>query len=251
MSLQRAAQRMTPAELLFSQGFGTRRECAAMVANAMLEIEGIGTVRELDRELDVAASEVWFRVAGGERWPVRDRAVVVLHKPAGFECSLKPSRHPSVYSLLPAPLRARRVQAVGRLDADTTGVLLFTDDGVLLHRLTSPKHHVAKVYHVGCKHPVDAAQIERLRSGVVLRDDDETVRAVACAAIGERQLILTLTEGRYHQVKRMVAAVGNRVESLARTAFGPVRVDRLASGEWRWLDRATERALTEGTPARD
>jgi 16S rRNA pseudouridine516 synthase len=242
---------MTPAELLFSQGFGTRSECAALVANAMLDIEGIGTVRELDRELDVAASELWFRVAGGERWPVRERAVVVLHKPAGFECSLKPGRHPSVYALLPAPLKARGVQAVGRLDADTTGVLLFTDDGALLHRLTSPKHHVAKVYDVGCRHPVDTKQIERLRAGVLLRDDDETVRAVACEANGERGLVLTLTEGKYHQVKRMVAAAGNRVESLARIAFGPVRVDGLAPGQWRWLDRETERALVGGRPARD
>jgi 16S rRNA pseudouridine516 synthase len=250
MASRRAAKRLTPAELLFSQGFGTRRECAALVASGMLEIEGIGTVDD-DRRLDVGAGEVCFRVAGGERWPYRERAVVVLHKPAGFECSLKPRDHPSVYTLLPAPLRTRGVQAVGRLDADTTGVLLFTDDGTLLHRLTSPKHHVAKVYEVGCKHPVDAAQIARLRAGVLLHDDDATVRAVACEANGERGLVLTLTEGKYHQVKRMVAAVGNRVDSLARTAFGPVRVDGLAPGRWRWLDRDTERLLTERAPARD
>jgi 16S rRNA pseudouridine516 synthase len=250
MSSRRAAKRLTPAELLFSQGFGTRRECAALVANGMLEVEGIGTVDD-DRELDVGAGEVCFRVADGERWPYRERAVVVLHKPAGFECSLKPRDHPSVYTLLPAPLRTRGVQAVGRLDADTTGVLLFTDDGTLLHRLTSPKHHVAKVYEVGCKHPVDAAQIARLCAGVLLHDDDATVRAVACEANGERGLVLTLTEGKYHQVKRMVAAVGNRVDLLARTAFGPVRVDGLAPGRWRWLDRDTQRLLTERAPARD
>jgi len=242
MSSRRAAKRVTPAELLFSQGFGTRRECAALVASGMLEIEGLGTVGD-DRELDVAAGEIHFRVAGGERWPYRARAVVVLHKPAGFECSLKPGRHPSVYTLLPAQLRTRGVQAVGRLDADTTGVLLFTDDGVLLHRLTSPKHHVAKVYAVGCRHPVDTTQIERLRSGVLLRDDDATVRAAACEANGERGLVLTLTEGKYHQVKRMVAAVGNRVDSLARVAFGPIGLDGLGPGEWRWLDAALEAAL--------
>ena len=250
MASRRAAKRLTPAELLFSQGFGTRPECAALVASGMLEIEGIGTVDD-DRRFDVGAGDLCFRVAGGEHWPYRERAVVVLHKPAGFECSLKPRDHPSVYTLLPAPLRTRGVQAVGRLDADTTGVFLFTDDGTLLHRLTSPKHHVAKVYEVGCKHPVDAAQIARLRAGVLLRDDDATVRAVACEAHGERGLVLTLTEGKYHQVKRMVAAVGNRVDSLARTAFGPVRVDGLAPGRWRWLDRDTERLLTERAPARD
>ena len=84
------------------------------------------------------------------------RAFLVMNKPAGYECSQKPKHHPSVYSLLPGPLRGRGVQAIGRLDEDTTGVLLFTDDGTLIHRLTSPKHHVPKVYEVGCKHPVDA-----------------------------------------------------------------------------------------------
>ncbi|MGZ5772470.1 MAG: 16S rRNA pseudouridine(516) synthase [Caldimonas sp.] len=226
---------MRPAELLFGQGFGTRRECAALVANGLLEVEGLGVVDDLDRELDVGA-ELWFRVAGGERWPYRERALVVLHKPAGNECSNKPRHHPSVYSLLPAPLRTRGVQAVGRLDEDTTGVLLFTDDGALLHRLTSPKHHVAKVYEVVCTHPVDAGQVERLLAGVLLHDEDATVRAAACEATGERALRLTLKEGKYHQVKRMVAAAGNRVEALERSAFGPVGLAGLAAGAWRWAE---------------
>jgi 16S rRNA pseudouridine516 synthase len=228
-----------PADLLFSQGFGTRRECAALVAGGALEVEGIGVVDDFERELDVAA-ELWFRVRGGERWPYRERALIVLNKPAGYECSLKPRHHASVHSLLPAPLRQRGVQAIGRLDEDTTGVLLFTDDGQLVHRLTSPKRHVAKVYQVLCKHPVDGSQIERLLAGVLLHDDDATVRASACEATGERELRLTLTEGKYHQVKRMVAAVGNRVEALERSAFGPIRIDGLAAGAWRWADAAAD-----------
>ena len=237
-SLQRAKPgraAMRPADLLFSQGFGTRRECAALVANGLLEVEGLGVVDDPDRGLDTAGG-LWFRVAGGERWPYRERAVVVLHKPAGYECSQKPRHHPSIYSLLPAPLRARGVQAVGRLDEDTTGVLLFTDDGTLLHRLTSPKHHVRKVYEVHCTHPVDAAQVERLVAGVLLRDEDGAVRAAACEATGERALRLTLTEGKYHQVKRMVAAAGNRVEALERSAFGPIGLAGLAVGAWRWAE---------------
>jgi pseudouridine synthase len=110
------------------------------------------------------------------------------------------------------------VQAVGRLDADTTGVLLFTDDGGLIHRLTSPKHHVAKVYEVRCVHPVDGDQLTRLREGVVLHDDPVPVRAEACEATGGSTLRLTLVEGKYHQVKRMVAAAGNRVEALHHAA---------------------------------
>jgi len=249
MARARAAGALTAAELLFSQGFGTRRTCAALVADGMLDVEGVGCVDDPDREIDTTG-ELWFRV-DGERWPYRERAVVVLHKPAGYECSLQPGRHPSVHALLPAPLRTRGVQAVGRLDVDTTGVLLFTDDGALLHRLTSPRHHVAKVYEVGCRHPVDATQLERLRAGVLLRDEATPVRAAACEASGTRSLTMTLFEGRYHQVKRMVAAVGNRVESLARTAFGPVGVEGLACGQWRWLDRAAERSLGEGESLRD
>ena len=230
---------MKPADLLFTQGFGTRRECAALVASGGLDVEGAGVIDDFERELDVAG-DLWFRVRGGPRWPYRQRALVVMNKPAGYECSQKPRHHASVYSLLPAPLRQRGVQAIGRLDEDTTGVLLFTDDGTLVHRLTSPKHHVAKVYEVTCKHAVDAVQVDRLRAGVLLHDDDETVRAEACETTGEHALRLTLVEGKYHQVKRMIAAVGNRVEALERSAFGPVRVDGLASGEWRWLDADQE-----------
>jgi 16S rRNA pseudouridine516 synthase len=225
---------MTAAELLFSQGFGTRRECAALIAHGLLEVEGLGVVADAGRELEQAG--LWFRVRGGERWPYRERALIVLNKPAGYECSQKPRHHPSVYSLLPAPLRQRGLQAIGRLDEDTTGVLLFTDDGALVHRLTSPKRHVAKVYEVRCKHAVDPAQIERLLAGVLLHDDEQTVRAAACEASGAQALRLTLTEGKYHQVKRMVAAVGNRVEALERSAFGPLRVDGLAPGAWCWAD---------------
>jgi 16S rRNA pseudouridine516 synthase len=89
---------------------------------------------------------------------------------------------------------------------------------------------------VRCKHPVDVAQIDQLRAGVLLHDENETVRAAACEATGESTLRLTLTEGKYHQVKRMVAAVGNRVETLERSAFGQIRIDGLAPGAWRWAD---------------
>ena len=137
------------------------------------------------------------------------------------------------------------MQAIGRLDEDTTGVLLFTDDGTLIHRLTSPKRHAAKVYEVRCKHPVDAAQIEQLLRGVLLHDDNETVRAAACEAVDAQTLRLTLVEGKYHQVKRMVAAAGNRVEALHRSDFAGVRADDLAAGAWRWLSAAEEAALLE------
>ena len=223
---------MTLAQLLFTQGFGSRRECAGLIAAGAVAIHG--RVRD-DPHEELEADGLVFSVRG-EAWSYRERAVLAMNKPAGHECSQKPRHHPSVYSLLPAPLRRRGVQAIGRLDADTTGVLLFTDDGTLIHRLTSPKHHVPKVYEVRCAHPVDAAQLARLREGVVLHDDPAAVRAQACEATGESTLRLTLTEGKYHQVKRMVAAAGNRVESLHRSAFGAARTDDLAPGAWRWID---------------
>jgi 16S rRNA pseudouridine516 synthase len=136
------------------------------------------------------------------------------------------------------------VQAVGRLDQDTTGLLLLTDDGQFIHRMNSPRHHVPKVYEVTVKHPIDERQVQRLLEGVVLDDDPKPVRAAACERTGDTQLRLTLTEGKYHQVKRMVAAVGNRVEGLHRSQIGGLALPAdLLPGQWRWLDAADLAAL--------
>ncbi len=236
---------MRAATLLFSQGFGTRRDCAGLVAAGRLAVSG--RVLGLDDEVD-AAEGLSFTI-DGQVWPFQETALVLLHKPAGYECSQRPRHHPSVLSLLPAPLRTRGVQPIGRLDEDTTGLLLLTDDGTLIHRLTSPRHHVAKVYEVGCKHPLGDAQVRALLSGVVLDDDPAPVRAAAAELVTPQHLRLTLTEGKYHQVKRMVAAVGNRVETLHRSAFGGLTLDGLPElGQWRWVGRA-ERGLVSGAPA--
>ncbi len=232
---------MRLAQILFSQGFGTRRDCAGLILSGQVEVAG-NTLDDPGADLPVEGLVV--RVQGRD-WPFHATALLLLNKPAGYECSRRPRHHPGVLSLLPAPLRTRGVQPVGRLDEDTTGLLLLTDDGALIHRLTSPKHHVPKVYEVGTKHPVDAAQVDRLLAGVVLDDDPQPVRAAACAATGEHTLRLTLTEGKYHQVKRMVAAAGNRVETLHRSAFGALRLaPELGPGQWRWVDVAERAALT-------
>ena len=231
---------MQLAQVLFSQGFGTRRHCAGLIASGAVQVGG----RTLDDPQAELPTEGLVVTLDGQPWPYQATALVLLHKPVGYECSAKPRHHPSVLALLPAPLRTRGVQAVGRLDEDTTGLLLLTDDGALIHRLTSPKHHVPKVYRVTCKHEVTAAQIARLISGVVLDDDPQPVRAAACTADGECGLVLTLTEGKYHQVKRMLAAVGNRVEALQRSAFGSLQIDAaLAPGQWRWVSGDERKAL--------
>ncbi|MEY4506843.1 MAG: hypothetical protein RL297_1421 [Pseudomonadota bacterium] len=240
---------MTPLQdILFSQGFGTRRVCSGLVQQGRVQV---GPTDRLvtDPAECFETDGLVFRVQG-ERWAFHDRAYVLMHKPTGHECSHKPGMHPSIYTLLPGPLRMRGggaaagVQAVGRLDQDTTGLLILSDDGKFIHRLTSPRHHVPKVYEVTLKHPLDDAQVARLRHGVVLDDDPKPVKAAEALAVGERHLQLTLTEGKYHQVKRMVAAVGNRVEGLHRSAMGDLVLPAdLAPGQWRWLTAAEVKGL--------
>ena len=241
-------------DILFSQGFGTRRVCAGLIQQGLVEVypQGEGDAEPCaDSARDFAAPGLRFRVQGVD-WEYFERAYVLLHKPAATECSQKPSTYPSIYTLLPSPLRLRPqkgavqgVQAVGRLDQDTTGMLLLTDDGKFIHRMSSPRHHVPKVYQVGVKHALDARQVERLLAGVVLDDDPQPVRAAACHAVDEFHLQLTLTEGKYHQVKRMLAAVGNRVETLHRSQMGGLALPpELAPGQWKWLTAADLQLLS-------
>jgi 16S rRNA pseudouridine516 synthase len=228
---------MKLSQLLFSQGFGARRECEGLILSGYVTLGG----RVCDDPFEEVDTEGLVFGVRGELWPYHAKALIVMNKPNGVECSQKPKHHPSVYSLLPIPLRRRDLQSIGRLDEDTTGLLLFTDDGALIHRLTSPKHHVPKVYEVGCKHPVTADQVERLLAGVKLVDDPATVQAVACEITGELSLRMTLVDGKYHQVKRMLAAVSNRVESLHRSGFGALSLPAdLAPGQWRWLSGPQE-----------
>ena len=236
---------MRLADLLFTQGFGSRRECAGLIKAGRVDIAGQARLDPL-QEFD--AQGLQFSV-DGESWLYQAQAVLVMNKPSGYECSRAPRDHPGVLSLLPPPLRQRGVQPVGRLDQDTTGLLLLTDQGSLIHRLTHPKRHVAKVYLATTRHAVDALQVQALLAGVVLHDDPSPVRALACEVRAPCTLQITINEGRYHQVKRMVAAVGNRVEALHRSAFGPLPLPAdLPAGHWRWL-QGEERAALSGENA--
>ena len=154
-------------DILFSQGFGTRYDCQALVASGAVQIEN--EVHDNPEE-NIEPEGLIFQ-CHGKKWPYFEKAIIALNKPSGYECSMKPSAHPSVMTLLPSPLRRRNMQPVGRLDVDTTGVLIFTDDGALQHRLIHPKRHVSKVYDVYCRHPIDQKIKEQLLSGVVLDDD--------------------------------------------------------------------------------
>ncbi|MFT3857948.1 MAG: 16S rRNA pseudouridine(516) synthase [Aquabacterium sp.] len=235
-------------QILFAEGFGSRRDCDGLVLNGLVQVQG-----EVVDDPDAAfARDGLVLIVDGQPWIAHERALVMLHKPAGYECSLKPGAWPGVHNLLPVPLRRRGLQPVGRLDQDTTGLLLLTDDGPLLHKLTSPKHHVPKVYEVSCKHPVTPAMCRKLLTGVVLDDDPAPVKADAAEVVGDvmadaagadgseaqgLHLRMTLLQGKYHQVKRMVAAVGNRVEALHRSRIGRLALpDDLPEGHWRWVD---------------
>ena len=240
-------------EILYTQGFGTRRVCAGLVQQGFVTVGG-SVVRDPSTDLpandDQPLEGMAFTVQGTP-WEYHEKAYLILHKPAGTECSQKPSTYPSIYTLLPSPLRLRPnkgavqgVQAIGRLDQDTTGLLLLTDDGQFIHRMGSPKHHVPKVYEVTTKHPVDDGQVAKLLAGVVLDDDPKPVCAAACEAVDSLHLRLTLTEGKYHQVKRMLAAVGNRVEALHRSRIGGLELSSdLPLGQWRWLTHDEVEAL--------
>lgn len=236
---------MRLADILFTQGFGSRRGCAALVAAGQVRVAG-HVVQ--DPQADFETIGLRFAVDGLE-WSFHSTLLLMLHKPAGYECSRTPQHHPSVLSLLPAPFRNRGVQPVGRLDEDTTGLLLLTDEGPLLHRLTHPRHKTPKTYEVRTRHPVAAAQVQALLAGVQLHGDADPAQALACERRGEHALTLVIGEGRYHQVKRMLAAVGNRVEGLHRSGFGALTLPPdLAPGTWRVLG-ADERAALQGRGA--
>ncbi|WP_252108875.1 MULTISPECIES: pseudouridine synthase [unclassified Halomonas] len=175
----------------------------------------------------------------GERLALVGLRYVMLHKPEGVECTARRGLYPRAVDLIELP-KADRLQPVGRLDVDTTGLLLLTDDGQWAHRITSPKHRCAKVYIAELAEPVEGAAAERAVAQIaegVLLDDDETPTAPATLEfLSPTQASLSITEGRYHQVKRMFAALGNRVEALHRQSIGPIALpDELAPGEWREL----------------
>ena len=218
--------------LLQKHGFGTRKACRSLIRQERVALNG--TVCD-DPFAEVDTAGLIFTVDGVD-WPYAEFASIVLHKPAGYECSRKPQHHLGVLELIPPQLRERGVQPIGRLDEDTTGMLLLTDDGQLNHVLSSGKRKLPKVYLATTKHPLDQTQIEQLLVGVLLNDEPAPIAAAGAEIVAPHLLRLTLTEGKYHQVKRMVAAVSNRVEALHREQIGSFKLpDDLKPGEWRWL----------------
>ena len=224
MKLYRAVQ---------SQGFGSRKVSMARIRAGEVTVNGV-VCDDPEAEVDPAGLELTL---DGVSWSYREKAYVLMNKPAGYECSHHPSHHPSVFALLPQPLLLRGIQCVGRLDQDTTGLLLFTDDGQFIHRMISPKKGVPKIYRAVCADPVSEAMEDALRGGVQLNDEPAPIAALACEKLDGHTLRLTLAEGKYHQVRRMIGATGNRVDALHREAIGRyVLPADLSPGSWRWLE---------------
>lgn len=224
--------------MLQSQGFGSRKYCRSLIESGRVTVNG---QLNTNPQAELETTGLYF-VVDGVHWDYRDKVYLLLHKPSGYECSRNPQHHPSVLSLLPNQLLERGIQCVGRLDEDTTGLLLLTDDGPWLHQLTHPKRHVPKRYLITLKHPCDAAQLEALRDGVLLHGETELCRAQDLEVRSEKNLAMTIEQGKYHQVKRMLAAAGNRVQALHRERFGQLTLGALQAGEWVYLDQ-TQRQL--------
>ncbi|MGO1460889.1 MAG: pseudouridine synthase [Marinobacter sp.] len=174
----------------------------------------------------------------GERLILKGERYLMLNKPGGIVSATRDSEHPIVLDLLPAELTevARNLHIAGRLDADTTGLLLLTTDGKWSHRVTSPKTQCPKTYRVNLSTPILDSTIAALEAGVILHQDPKPTKPAQVKVLEPRLIELTISEGRYHQVKRMLAAAGNHVEALHRQSIGGIVLDSaLQPGEYREL----------------
>ncbi len=226
--------KLTLDRILHSQGFGTRKWCRELIRDGDV---GIGGAVVTDANVAIETDGLEFTVFD-EPWTYRKQVYIALFKPENFECSRKPSHHPGVLSLLPEQFARRDVQPVGRLDHDTTGLLLMSDDGSFIHAQSSPKRHIPKVYVATTHDSVTPELVTKLLGGVKLHDEPAPLAAVTCKMLDTHQLEIVLEQGKYHQVKRMLAATGNHCVSLRRTEIGGLKLDalELAEGEWCYLD---------------
>ncbi|MCH8619115.1 16S rRNA pseudouridine(516) synthase [Undibacterium sp. TS12] len=231
-------------KILQSQGFGTRKYCRGLVEDGEVSVNG-EIIRSTKHSFETEGLQ--FRIFD-EDWDYRAQVYIVLNKPANFECSRKPSHHPGVLTLLPEQFNWRDVQPVGRLDHDTTGMLLMSDDGPFIHAQSSPKRHVPKVYQATTAEPVTQELVELLLHGVKLHDEPAPLAAVHCQKLQENLIEIVLEQGKYHQVKRMLAAAGNHCAALQRTAIGKLTLESLGleEGEWCYL---SEQQLAMLVPA--
>lgn len=219
-------------QLLANLGYCSRREARDWVRDGRVAVNG-----EVADDFGAKAAPGAVLV-DGEPLDHPEGLLLLVHKPLGLVCSHEEREGPNVYSLLPPRWRQRNpvVTSVGRLDKDTSGLLLLTDQSELVHRLTSPKHKVPKVYRATLDADIPPCTAERFAAGtLVLKGEDEPCAPAELRLLGPREAELTLTEGKYHQVRRMFSSQGCEVLTLHRSRFGPLDLGDLASGQWREL----------------
>lgn len=218
---------------LANLGYGSRSEVERAIYYGHVTVNG-AIVKKPRQKITPTEDVVLFK---GETLDPEGGFVILMHKPKGLICTHE-AGEPSIYQLLPERFRYRNpiVSSVGRLDKDTTGTLLLTDDGALLHHLISPKNHLKKIYRADLAETVGAEEKQAFASGtLMLRGEKTALLPAQLEILSEKQVDLTLIEGRYHQVKRMFGACGNKVEALHRRSFAGLSADNLAEGEWRFL----------------
>ena len=209
----------------------TRSQAAKVLRQSAVTVNG-----KIEKSGAVKVSpddEIYY---DGERltW-VENGQYIMLHKPQGYICSHEDGDYPTIYQFFDYPLSAR-LHSAGRLDVDTTGLVLLTDDGQWSHRITSPKHHYPKTYLVTLADPVEANYVQACAEGILLRGEKEPTKPAKLEILDDYNVNLTISEGRYHQVKRMFAALGNKVVGLHRWKIGNLTLDDdLGEGEFRPL----------------
>ena len=231
--------------LLANLGYGSRREVTALVAQRHVELDGV-VIKDAGARIALTPDLSARMTVTGRPLDPPAPLTLIMHKPLGVVCSHKEAGR-SVYELLPLRWRARMpsLSTIGRLDKDTSGLLLITDDGAFLHQVISPRHHVAKCYVATLDRPLDGTEAEVFASGTLMLESETTPLSPALLEpLGEKLARLTITEGRYHQVRRMFAAVGNHVTALHRDRIGGLALPGdLPSGEWRILSSEEQASI--------
>jgi 16S rRNA pseudouridine516 synthase len=226
-------------KLISNLGYGSRKEVTAIFRE--------GRITDVDGEVLYSDDKVEHSrvLIDGQPLDPPPGLLLMLHKPTGITCSTSdPGR--IVYDLLPPRFRQRDpiVATVGRLDRDTTGLLLMTDDGKVLHKIVAPRSKLPKIYEATLARDLRGDEVKIFGSGkLMLESEREPLAPATLEVLGPRQARLTLTEGRYHQARRMFAAVGNHVETLHRSRVGGLELDDLPVGEWRLLNEADRARL--------
>ena len=225
-------------QLLSSMGYGSRKDMARMAKAGGISLDG-GDLLDVSQRIAITPDlPRRMQIDGAALDPVAG-LVILLHKPLGMTCSHK-EQGPLVYDILPDRWRRRdpAISTIGRLDKQTSGLLLLTDDGALLHRVISPKRHVKKTYRAKLDRPLSGQEAALFAAGkLLLEGEDKPLAPAELEVISDTEALLHVTEGRYHQVRRMFAATGNHVVSLHRGALGGLALpETLAPGQWKLLD---------------